>query len=487
MKNNKKQKKYMYLLIILLVISLGYALISTTLRIRGTANLSKNTFDIHWENLNVKSGSAEATQAAEITSPTVVEFSVMLNEPGQYYEFTVDAKNDGLVDGILQVISIDAYEVDGETKIEDEDLPSFVSKSFGLASGQPIEENHILRIGKKEKYKVRVEYTSDIEAEDLEKDFNCVFKFKAKYIQGELHEEEPEYVPKTVEELIEIGNELGAGKTKHPDQIQSNDIGITEDGVIINLDAFSSYYIKNSNEMVVGSESGSGAGAYIGQYNSDGSIKTPIPAYIKLAGTDDFLPVTEVNDLFYFGDDIKIMPQLPTTVSTIGQGFIGNATLEGEITIPRHVTTLSYGAFYYDNFDTVIIPKHISLQDNNSFISGTVNHLIVNSINISDYAFQDLEITNLTLSENTQTIGYSAFNNYGNTLSSFIIPESVTEIGYEAFHGYIEHIYVVGHESKPNGWNNEWFYNSASNSPRVHWGCDDTGNNCTRVEKIGSN
>ena len=197
MRRNKKQNRTMFLLVLLLMITLGYALVSATLKIRSVANLNKNTFYIHWENINVTEGSATATTPANIVNPTTVEFEVMLNKPGDYYEFTVDAKNDGIVDGILKVISIDAYDPTGETKINDEDLPPFVSKTFGLADGSEIGENHILKVGRKEKFKIRIDYTNDVSEEDVNKDYNCMFKVTVKYVQDKLNNSGATFVANT--------------------------------------------------------------------------------------------------------------------------------------------------------------------------------------------------------------------------------------------------------------------------------------------------
>ena len=173
----RRQNKLVFLLLILLGISIGYALVSTTLKITGLANIKNNTWDIHFENVRVKSGSAEATTPANIADPTTVSFTVTLNNPGDYYEFTVEVVNNGTLNGEITAMNFDVYDQTGTTKLDDEDIPSYISKSFGLANGNEIPNRGILNAGKKENYKIRVEYTDNIEEKDLEKDFNCVFKF----------------------------------------------------------------------------------------------------------------------------------------------------------------------------------------------------------------------------------------------------------------------------------------------------------------------
>lgn len=182
MKRMRKQNKMMFLLLVLLGISVGYALISTTLKITGIAGLKGNTWDIHWENVKVTNGSAEATTPANITNSTTVEFNVTLNEPGEFYEFTVDAVNNGTVNGEISAVNFDVYDQTGTTKLDPEEIPSYISKTIKL-NGSDIQSPHILNAGRSEKYKIRVEYTEDIEEKDLEKDFNCVFKVGVTYRQ----------------------------------------------------------------------------------------------------------------------------------------------------------------------------------------------------------------------------------------------------------------------------------------------------------------
>lgn len=189
MKRRKEQKSYIKLLIVLLVIVVGYALVSTTLKINGNLLIRNNTWNIHWvsNSVNVTSGSATATTPANVVDASNVEFAVNLNKPGEYYEFTVDAKNDGTVAGLLEIAEIKAYEQDGETEIDAEDVPGYITKEISRANGESL-DNFILKSGLKEKFKVRIEYTMDIDEDELDNDFTCIFKFSVKFKQTRVSE-----------------------------------------------------------------------------------------------------------------------------------------------------------------------------------------------------------------------------------------------------------------------------------------------------------
>ena len=100
---NKRNNKIKLFLLLLLVITVGYALLSQTLDINGTTNIKKTTWSIIWDNVEVNENSVSGdsvTTAASITNTekTLVEYSISLTEPGEFYEFTVDAKNEGTID-----------------------------------------------------------------------------------------------------------------------------------------------------------------------------------------------------------------------------------------------------------------------------------------------------------------------------------------------------------------------------------------------------
>ena len=60
MKKSKRRAKYLLLLLIL-CISVGYAILQSNLTINGTAHMNNPTWDIHWNNVQVTSGSVTGT------------------------------------------------------------------------------------------------------------------------------------------------------------------------------------------------------------------------------------------------------------------------------------------------------------------------------------------------------------------------------------------------------------------------------------------
>ena len=158
---NKKKLNYMILIIMLLVISIGYAVLTTNLNIVGAGTINNPTWNIHWENVQVKTGSVSASTPTIDTAKTTVNYSVTLTIPGDYYEFTVDAVNAGTIDGMISVVS---NKLNG-TEITT--LPNYLEYKVSYEDGIDIAPNHLLSANSSDKYKVHVGYRKDINVSDI--------------------------------------------------------------------------------------------------------------------------------------------------------------------------------------------------------------------------------------------------------------------------------------------------------------------------------
>ena len=174
----RKKNKFLVLLTLLLVITLGYSLISTTLKIDGSTTISKNVWSVYWDNPVVKAGSVSQTLpvlSAETgkTLNTIVTWSATLNEPGDYYEFTVDAVNAGTIDAMITDVSltIDDNPIITTTNntlvtVSPSPVPSYLKYTVTYADGNEVGLNHLLQKMKGntetiKPYKIRVEYDRD--------------------------------------------------------------------------------------------------------------------------------------------------------------------------------------------------------------------------------------------------------------------------------------------------------------------------------------
>ena len=174
---NKRNKK-LFIVLLLLIITVGFATLSTNLNINGTSKINNSTWDIHFENIQINSNSVtidpnDDTQHAAIVDAndnTLVTYSVLLNIPGDFYEFNVDVTNAGSIDGMIESITstLKINNADPITIADDKsNLPAYLDYSVTYSDDTKIEPNHELKSGSTETYKVRVEFKRDINNSDL--------------------------------------------------------------------------------------------------------------------------------------------------------------------------------------------------------------------------------------------------------------------------------------------------------------------------------
>jgi len=161
----RKNNKYTLLLVLLLAVTIGYAVISTQLQINGTFNVAKAEWDVHWENPHVITGSVSSVAPTITQDPnddpnTKAIWSVTFNYPGEYYEFTLDAVNDGNIDVMINSIS---SKVNGtDINADPSPLPEYIRYSVTYDDYKSeLRNNEILEKNSSRKYNIRVEYDEE--------------------------------------------------------------------------------------------------------------------------------------------------------------------------------------------------------------------------------------------------------------------------------------------------------------------------------------
>lgn len=164
-----KKNKISIIILVLLVVSVGYALVSTQLGINGTFNVARTTFDVHWANPAVTSGSVSNTlpnigQDSGAPANTKLSWSATFNVPGDFYEFTVDAENSGTIDAMITGINMKVNNTD--INANPSPLPEYITYELIYANGDPVVEGKVLKADDSNynpriKYKVRVEYDAE--------------------------------------------------------------------------------------------------------------------------------------------------------------------------------------------------------------------------------------------------------------------------------------------------------------------------------------
>ena len=105
-KYNKRGKITLVILVLILAISIGYAALTSTLRISGHVLIGETTFSIHFDNVQPTTHKAEVVTEAHITddAKTEIAFDVSIPRLGDYFKFTTDIVNDGSIPGKIKSI-----------------------------------------------------------------------------------------------------------------------------------------------------------------------------------------------------------------------------------------------------------------------------------------------------------------------------------------------------------------------------------------------
>lgn len=190
MKRKQKNKKIMVVAIaLLLLISIGYAAISTTLTINGTANIAATSWNVYFTNLQTTTGSVTPSVAPTVsgTNTTTLNYTITLENPGDFYEFTVDVKNGGTINAKIADNGVSNTAL---TEAQDTYVNYTVTYLNGstITAGDKLSKSGatIEGITDTRTIKVRVEYDTNITAEQLnalDDDITLNLEFSLNYVQ----------------------------------------------------------------------------------------------------------------------------------------------------------------------------------------------------------------------------------------------------------------------------------------------------------------
>ena len=131
----------------------------TNLKLIGYTTVKRKAWGIYWNNVQLTEGSSPNTipvigKIGNDQEKTNITFTATLNGIDDFYEFTVDAVNEGDVDAMITSV----------TKTSSPTLPVYIKYIVTYEDGVEVDNNHILKAAKNsetptiETYKVRVDY-----------------------------------------------------------------------------------------------------------------------------------------------------------------------------------------------------------------------------------------------------------------------------------------------------------------------------------------
>ena len=260
MKLKKNIKKNNVILFLVIFTSIGFAYLTANLDITGSITFKDNVWEVHLENIVVENDSIEA-ETPTITNNDTVNFSISMNRPGDYYEFYVDVVNAGTMDATLDTIT--------KTTLTG-DYATYLEYTTTYYSDRELTKGDLLRIGLKDRIKVRVEYKYDLN--NYQKLNNISLSLSLKYIKTDTHassynkyvwnfdskgEEDTFVVPKTGTYKLETWGAQG-GTVENAYGIiggyggySAGNISLTEDTVLyINTGSSGKFFDKSRRYLI---------------------------------------------------------------------------------------------------------------------------------------------------------------------------------------------------------------------------------------------
>ena len=161
-----RERVIILVLALLLTISVGYATLMTTITINGTTTIKANNWNVYIESVSNISSTSTATITTNpsvvsgSTTTTSLNYEVILNQPGDYYEFQFTVKNAGSLDIKLSKNPV----LEGVTT--DQDV--YFNHTLKNLDGTDVAvTDAVIPAGDSRTYKVRVEYDSNINNNQL--------------------------------------------------------------------------------------------------------------------------------------------------------------------------------------------------------------------------------------------------------------------------------------------------------------------------------
>ena len=145
----------LFLFLFLIGIVIGYAFVTTKLEIDGIIHVKDARWDVHFANFQAITGSVSPTVDPTVSGASI-SFSAKVNEPGDFYGFTVDIVNQGTINADISDLTLtpDFSNID------------YIDATVEYDNGNPVDNGNVLLAGATKTIKVILSYKIGLEADD---------------------------------------------------------------------------------------------------------------------------------------------------------------------------------------------------------------------------------------------------------------------------------------------------------------------------------
>ena len=176
--NRKKVFIFLFLFLFLLGIGIGFAYVNTALEITGIARVKDAKWDIQLNNYTLTDGSVTPNADPTITD-TTISFAAKVNEPGEFYGFSIDVENNGTINAAIANFSV----------TPDFSTINYLDASFTYDNGIPVQNGDLLIAGTSKKIIVRLSYKDGIDESlypTTDQSFNVVVSLNYEQYIGDI-------------------------------------------------------------------------------------------------------------------------------------------------------------------------------------------------------------------------------------------------------------------------------------------------------------
>ena len=210
----RQSRKIQFIILLTLVCLVGtmtiaYAILSTTLNITGNTEVIASSWNVHFANIQPNPMSVTPTKSPTITDSKTIDFSVVLNKPGDFYKFNVDIVNDGSINAMIDSVIKNPTLTDEQAK--------YIKYEIEYINGESISSKQLLKSGETKTISVLLSYRTDITSSDLPTTPTTLnLSIELNYIQADTTSTEVTTSPKKISvvngDLNTVGSEICKGE-----------------------------------------------------------------------------------------------------------------------------------------------------------------------------------------------------------------------------------------------------------------------------------
>lgn len=177
-KRKSRHLVFYFAFIIFAGVSIGYAVLTTSLNILGKSTLNRNSWNIYFDNVKILNNyTADLTSSPQLDEiKTKIIFNLKLSEPGQFYEISTDVVNKGTIDAMFEELS---------TNLTTEQQ-KYLDYSVNYIDDVDIKKGDYLKQSSSESIKIKISFKKDITAANLQTTTNSIsIMINLKYLQAD--------------------------------------------------------------------------------------------------------------------------------------------------------------------------------------------------------------------------------------------------------------------------------------------------------------